>query len=102
MRQFWQLILVFLLGIGLLLGGLPAAYGQETGEEAQEEAATQEEEDKDVFVLEEITVTATKRETNLMYTPGGIGAVTDDLVTEIGAQEMSEVFRNRSHRLESR
>ena len=43
--------------------------------------------------IEEVVVTATHRETRLMDTPMGIGAVTDSVIEEIGAQEMGEVFR---------
>ena len=43
--------------------------------------------------IEEIIVTATHRETALMDTPMGIGAVTGDVIKELGAQEMGEIFR---------
>ncbi|MEM7365025.1 MAG: TonB-dependent receptor [Pseudomonadota bacterium] len=42
---------------------------------------------------DEIVVTATHRETTLLDTPMGIGAVTDEMVEELGAQEMGEIFR---------
>lgn len=43
--------------------------------------------------IEEVIVTATHRATALMDTPMGIGAVTGDMIKELGAQEMGEVFR---------
>lgn len=43
--------------------------------------------------MEEVIVTATHRETTLMDTPMGIGAVTGDMIEELGAQEMGEIFR---------
>jgi len=43
--------------------------------------------------IEEIIVTATHRETALMDTPMGIGAVTGDMAKELGAGEMGEIFR---------
>ena len=55
--------------------------------------AQQEDEAQGESVIEEIVVTATHRETRLMDTPMGIGAVTDEVIEEIGAQEMGEVFR---------
>ena len=42
--------------------------------------------------IEEIIVTATYRETNLMDTPQSIGAVTDSMVEDMGAQSMSDIY----------
>lgn len=42
--------------------------------------------------IEEVVVTATYRETNLMETPQAISAITDDFVEDIGAQSMEELF----------
>jgi outer membrane receptor protein involved in Fe transport len=42
--------------------------------------------------IEEIIVTATYRETNLMDTPQSISAVTDDMVEDLGAQSMGDIF----------
>ncbi len=69
------------LATGMLVALAPPAW-------AQDESETQGE-----AVIEEIVVTATHRETRLMDTPMGIGAVTDEVIEEIGAQEMGEVFR---------
>lgn len=49
--------------------------------------------DKKSNNMEEIVVTATHRATNLMDTPMGIGAVTGNMIEELGAQEMGEIFR---------
>ena len=43
-------------------------------------------------VIEEIVVTATYRETNLMDTPQAISAVVDDQVEDVGAQSMEDIF----------
>jgi outer membrane receptor protein involved in Fe transport len=51
------------------------------------------ESDDDDRLVEEVIVTATHRETALMDTPMGIGAVTGDMIKELGAQEMGEIFR---------
>ena len=42
--------------------------------------------------MEEVIVTATYRETRLMDTPQAISAVTDDLVEDLGAQSMEDVY----------
>ena len=57
------------------------AYGAEDSDEQDDDN------------IEEVVVTATHRETKLMDTPMGIGAVTDSMIEDIGAQEMGEVFR---------
>ena len=43
-------------------------------------------------ITEEIIVTATYRETNLMDTAQSINAITDDFVEDVGAQSMADVF----------
>ena len=42
--------------------------------------------------IEEVVVTATYRETNLMETPLAVSAVTDELVENLGAQSMEDVY----------
>ena len=42
--------------------------------------------------IEEVVVTATYRETNLMETPVAVSAVTDELVENLGAQSMEDVY----------
>ena len=42
--------------------------------------------------MEEVIVTATYRETELMETPVSISAVTDEMVTDTGAQSMEGLF----------
>ena len=49
-------------------------------------------EEDDARILEEVIVTATYRETNLMDTPQAISAVTDGLVQDLGAQTMDDIF----------
>ena len=43
-------------------------------------------------ITEEIIVTATYREMNLMDTAQSINAITDDFVEDVGAQSMADVF----------
>ncbi|HCL72980.1 MAG TPA: hypothetical protein DIC58_09100 [Gammaproteobacteria bacterium] len=43
-------------------------------------------------IMEEVVVTATYRETNLMETPVSISAVTEDLIRDTGAQDMEGLF----------
>ena len=50
-------------------------------------------EEQDARVIEEIIVTATYRETNLMDTPQSISAMTDSIIEDLGAQDMSQIFR---------
>lgn len=69
----WLYLVVFMLWT-------PSVIGEEV---------TQDDGEK----IEEIIVTATHRETALMDTPMGIGAVTGDVIKELGAQEMGEIFR---------
>ena len=52
----------------------------------------EDEEQRGAAVTEEIIVTATYRETNLMDTAQSINAVTDDLVEAISAQSMEDIF----------
>ena len=64
------------LGLALLLTA--PAYAQ----------ATEDEEGR----IEEVVVTATYRETNLMDTPQAISAVTDTLVEDLGGQSMEDIY----------
>lgn len=64
------------LGLALLLTA--PAYAQ----------ATEDEEGR----IEEVVVTATYRETNLMDTAQAISAVTDSLVQDLGGQSMDDIF----------
>ena len=51
--------------------------------------AAESEEDE---TIEEVVVTATYRETDLMETPVSISAVTSDMVEDTGAQRMEDLF----------
>ena len=53
-------------------------------------AATEDEE----AAIEEIVVTATHRETNLMDTPQAISAVSGELIEQLGAVDMQSLFKN--------
>lgn len=68
------MFLVLLLGAGLVLGGFPFAYAEE------EEKA----EEKEVFILEEVVVTATKREESVLEVPLAISAFSDVMMEKLG------------------
>ena len=53
-------------------------------------AATEDEKS----VIEEIVVTATHRETNLMETPQSISAVSGEFIEQLGAVDMQDLFKN--------
>ncbi len=44
--------------------------------------------------IEEIVVTATFRETNLMDTPSGISAMSEEMMQEMGAESMADLFQH--------
>lgn len=48
--------------------------------------------EEEAGVVEEVIVTATYRETNLMDTPQSINAVTGELIENLGAQSMEDIF----------
>ncbi len=50
------------------------------------------ESDRTEGIIEEVVVTATYRETDLMETPVSISAVTDEMVRDTGAQDMEGLF----------
>ena len=78
MKRLWQMILVLLVGTGLVLGGFPAVYGQET-------------EEKDVFTLDEIVVTATKREENILDVPVTVSAFDSGSISELGISDEGDL-----------
>ena len=51
-------------------------------------------EESESRLIEEVVVTATHRETNLMDTPQSISAVTDDVVENLGAQSITDIFNS--------
>ena len=52
------------------------------------------EQDSESRFIEEIIVTATYRETNLMDTAQSISAITDDMVEDLGAQSIADIFNS--------
>jgi len=75
MKKFLNYFIVALLGIFFVLGSIPALC-------AAQQSASQE------FTLEEITVTAEKRETNVQKTPITITAITGE---DIASRNMTDV-----------
>lgn len=80
MKRLWRMVLVLVVGTGLVLGGFPAVYGQDVEEKKAEEEA----EEKEVFTLDEIVVTATKREENIMDVPVTVSAFDARMIEELG------------------
>jgi len=74
MEKLSRLVLVLLLGAGLVLTGLPAVYGQEEADE----------EEKEVYTLEELVVTAEKREESIMEVPLTMSAFSGEMMEEMG------------------
>lgn len=79
----WYVVL--LISIAFFTG---ASIAQETDEA---EGMTRQEE-TEVFVLDEIVVTATKRETPLSETPIAITAVSDDQIDDMGAVDLVSLY----------
>ena len=59
MKKHWLRLITVLMGIGLVFTHIPSAFAQE---------------DTDIFTLDEITVTAERRETNAQDTPVAVSA----------------------------
>ena len=49
---------------------------------------------EDNEIVEEIIVTATHRETQLMQTPQAISAVTGEMIEELGVTDIKQLFKN--------
>lgn len=82
MKRFWRMVLVLLVGTGMVLGGFPAVYGQDSEEK---------EEEKEVFTLDEIVVTATKREENILDVPVTLSAFDSGLIEELGISDEGDL-----------
>ena len=77
MKRLFRMVLVLLLGIGLVIGGFPFVYAEEEEEEKDKD-------EKEVFVLEEILVTAEKREENMLEVPVTMSVFTTSMISELG------------------
>lgn len=73
MKKRWQMMLVLLLGTVFLLGGFPSVY-----------AAEEDEEQKAVFTLDTIVVTAEKREESILEVPISLTAFDDAKIEALG------------------
>ena len=78
MKKAMMLILTAGFGIGLALGNVPSIFAQ------------------DEFTLEEITVTAQKREENQQNVPIAMDVVSGDEIKELGQNDISEILSNIS------
>jgi len=71
----WKTLIVLALAAGFLLSGFPAVYSQEVAESEGE---------KEVYKLEEIVVTAEKREESMLEVPVTMSAFSTDMINELG------------------
>ena len=78
MRKHFILILTAILGFGFVFGNLTSLYAQES--------------DYDEFTLEEITVTAQKREENVQKVPVAMDVVSADEIKEYGMTNLEEIL----------
>jgi iron complex outermembrane recepter protein len=79
MKNVLKLFLMTTIGIAFLISGLPNVFAQETK--------------SDEFTLEEITVTAQKREMNVQKTPVSIQAVTSEQLAEEAKTRLDEIMQ---------
>jgi len=79
--KFGVLSLAVSIGSGAMLA--PAAFSQDATASAEE----------DFLLLEEIIVTATKREQRLQDVPISISALNEDMLSDIGAQGFKDFYR---------
>jgi iron complex outermembrane receptor protein len=82
MRKVFMLIFTVVLGIVFLIGGQPSVYAQET--------------DYDEFTLEEITVTAQKREENTQKVPIAMQVISAEEIKELGKNNLFEMLSSVS------
>ena len=99
-------MMAFLVGTGMVAGGFTAAYGQEVDEKKAEEGG---------YSIEEIVVTAEKREENINDVPLTITAFDSKAIQELGIVDegdlealtpglqfgQHETSKNRPHRAPS-
>ena len=79
MKSSMKIMFVLFLGTVFLLGAIPAIHAQE------------EEDDKDVFTLDEIIVTATKREESIFEVPLTVTAFDSDRIQQLGMISMDDL-----------
>ena len=84
MKRSWRMMVVILVGMGLFLGGFPAAYGEEEEEEKKRK--------KEVFTLEEMVVTAQKREQELIEVPMSVMAFTGEYMEQTGLHDYESII----------
>jgi len=79
-----SLIIIFMMciGIGLLLGDIPNVFAQQSENE---------------YTLEEITVTAQKREENVQKVPIAMEVISGSEMTEMGKNDIDQILSNISN-----
>ncbi len=81
MKRSTKMLSILLLGTVFFFSELPAVYAQD---EEQEEA-------KEVFTLDEVIVTATKREESIFEVPLTVTAFDSDRIAELGMISMDDL-----------
>lgn len=84
MKRFWQIVFLLLLAAGLVLGGFPFVCAAQEEQKEESVAKGEKPNEKDIFVLEEITVTATKREESVLEVPISITAFDSQAMSKLG------------------
>ena len=82
MKNLFMLIFTVVLGLGLLLGDAPSMYAQEGGD--------------DEFMLEDVLVTAQKREENQQKVGIPMEIFSGELLTELGRYDVDQILGNVS------
>ncbi|MBN1627682.1 MAG: TonB-dependent receptor, partial [Deltaproteobacteria bacterium] len=85
MKKTFIVVFSVFLAIGIAVTGIPWVMAQETG--------------SDEFTLEEITVTAQKREQDLQKVASGVEVIQGYQLTEMGLVDLDEALRNISSAL---
>ena len=79
MKKIYMVILTMTLGLGIVLGSVPCVWAQES--------------DIDEYTLDEITVTAQKREENQQKVPIAMEVISGDELKELGNRDVEDILR---------
>ena len=78
MKKFYLVFITSVIGLGMVLGSFPCVFAQ--GEETEE------------YTLEEITVTAQKREENVQKVAIAMEVISSDEIRELGKNDIDEIL----------
>jgi iron complex outermembrane recepter protein len=88
MKKYLFIVLTLAIGLGLSLGDISLVKAQGTAPEEE-------------FTLEEITVTAQKREQALQKVATTVEAISGDVLTQMGSKDLQDALKNMSNVLVS-